>query len=444
MKDNKINKDIKDWYLSEFKEFENKLNGQSKTYLHKLRKNAAVKFGELNFPTLKDEEWKYTNVKPILEHQFKLSESSETPTDIDLSRYLFDGFDSHTLIFINGRFSEELSSIKELPKGVIVDSLNNISQNNPELLQKYFKEGEGIDNAFNALNNTFASDGLIVSVPNNVIVEKPIQVLFLSGDKNEAVLSVPKNLIIAGANSQAKIIINYYGISSNPYLKNITTDIHLEESAIVDLYKIENEDDKNGYHIEKTQVHQKESSVFSHYSINFGGKIVRNDLKSKLNGENIECNFFGLYLASGDQHIDNHTFVDHAQPNSVSNELYKGILDDNSKGVFSGKILVRQPAQKTNAYQSNKTVLLSDGASVDTKPQLEIYADDVKCSHGATVGHLDKTAYFYILSRGIPAELAKSMLIRAFVNDVIESVKIEPLKEKLNHMIFEQLHRVEI
>lgn len=438
------NKDIKDWYLGEFKEFESKLNGQSKSYLHKLRKDAVVKLGELNFPTLKDEDWKYTNVKPILDHQFKLAETSEAPSDIDLNKYLFEGFDSHNLIFINGRFSKELSSIKKLPKGVIVDSLANVSKNNPDLLEKYLKEGEGIDNAFNALNNALASDGLVVSVPDNVVVEKPIQVLFLSGDKSQAVLSVPKNLIVAGVNSQVKIITNYYGISTNPYLKNITTDIHVAKNAVVDLYKIENEDDKNGYHIDKTEIYQEDSSVFSHYSINFGGKIVRNDLKSKLDGENIECNYFGLYLASGDQHIDNHTFVDHAKPNSVSNELYKGILDDNSRGVFSGKILVQQPAQKTNAYQSNKTVLLSDDASVDTKPQLEIYADDVKCSHGATVGHLDDTAYFYIRSRGIPAELAKSMLIRAFVNDVIETIKIEPLKEKLNHMIFEQLHRVEI
>ncbi len=438
------NQNIKDWYLGNFKEFENKLNGQSKTYLHQLRKNAAEKLAGLNFPTLKDEDWKYTNIKPILDQQFRILDATVSQLDIDINKYLFDGFESHTLVFINGRYSEKLSSIGELPKGVIVDSLNNISKNNPELLQKYFKEGEGIDNAFNALNNAFAVDGLVVSVPDNIIVDKPIQALFLSGHKDEAVLSVPKNLIAAGTNSQVKIIANYYGISSSPYLKNITTDIHVGKDAIVDFYKIENEDDKNGYHIEKTQIYQEDRSTFSHYSINFGGKIVRNDLKSKLDGENIECNYYGLYLASGDQHIDNHTFVDHAKPNSVSNELYKGILDDNSKGVFSGKILVQQPAQKTNAYQSNKTVLLSDEASVDTKPQLEIYADDVKCSHGATVGHLDKTAYFYILSRGIPAELAKSMLIRAFVNDVIENIKIEPLKEKINHMIFEQLHRVEI
>jgi Fe-S cluster assembly protein SufD len=438
------NKNIKDWYIENFNEFENKLNGQSNTFLHQFRKDAASVLEKINFPTLKDEDWKYTNVKPILDHQFKIPAKSEIPLEFDTNKYMFLGFDSHKMVFINGRFSEELSSIGNLPKGVIVDSLNNVSQNNPDILKKYFMNGEGIDNAFNALNNAFAVDGLVVSVPDNVVVEKPIQVLFLSGNKHEAILSVPKNLITVGANSQVKIITSYYGISTNPYLNNITTDIYAGKESIVDFYKIENEDDNNAFHIDKTQIYQEDRSTFSHYSINFGGKIVRNDLKSKLDGENIECNYYGLYLASSDQHIDNHTFVDHAKPNSVSNELYKGILDDNSKGVFSGKILVQQEAQKTNAYQSNKTILLSDNASVDTKPQLEIYADDVKCSHGATVGHLDKTAYFYILSRGIPSELAKSMQIRAFVNDVIETIKIEPLKEKLNHMIFEQLHRVEI
>jgi Fe-S cluster assembly protein SufD len=212
---------------------------------------------------------------------------------------------------------------------------------------------------------------------------------------------------------------------------------------LVDYYKILDEND-DSFHVDRTQVHQHESSVFTHFSLSFGSGIGRNDLKSTLDGENIECNYFGLYLAHEKQHIDNHTFVDHAKPNSVSNELYKGILDDESRGVFSGKILVRQDAQKTNAYQSNKTVLLSKKANIDTKPQLEIYADDVKCSHGATVGHLDETAYFYIRSRGVPAELAKSMLIRAFVNDVVEKIKIEELRDEINHMIFNHLHRVEI
>jgi len=250
-------------------------------------------------------------------------------------------------------------------------------------------------------------------------------------------------LIMAGKNSQVSIIANYRGSGSQKYFNNAVTEIFIGENSIVDLYKIQNEKD-DSYHIEKVQALQKKNSVFNHYNLNFGGAIVRNDINSLLDDENTETHFYGLYLAHGNQHVDNHTFADHAKPNCMSNELYKGILDDNARGVFNGKIMVRKDAQKTNAYQSNKTILLSRTAKIDTKPQLEIFADDVKCSHGTTVGQLDEESEFYIKSRGVPQELAKSMLIRAFANDVIEKIKIEPLKEQLNHMIFEHLHRVEI
>ncbi|MDP3582705.1 MAG: Fe-S cluster assembly protein SufD, partial [Ignavibacteria bacterium] len=252
-----------------------------------------------------------------------------------------------------------------------------------------------------------------------------------------------RNLIVAGKGSQVSVIANYSGASEKTYLNNIVTEIFVEENAIVNLYKVQNESDE-AYHIEKVQAKQSKNSVLNHYNITFGGAIVRNDINSVLDGENIETHYYGLYMVNGNQHVDNHTFVDHAKPNCMSNELYKGILDDNARGVFNGKIIVRQDAQKTNAYQQNKTILLSKTATIDTKPQLEIFADDVKCSHGATVGHLDDVSEFYIRSRGVPQELAKSMLIRAFANDVIETIKIEPLKEQINHMIFEHLHKVEV
>jgi len=267
--------------------------------------------------------------------------------------------------------------------------------------------------------------------------------LYLNTSKTENILSVPRNLIVAGKNSQVSVIANYQGYGEKVYLNNIVTEVYADEYSIVDLYKIQNED-ANSFHIEKVQGYQKKNSIFNHYNISFGGKIVRNDINSVLDDENVETHYYGLYLGSGKQHIDNHTFMDHAKPNCMSNELYKGILDDESRGVFNGKIIVRQDAQKTNAYQQNKTVLLSKKAIIDTKPQLEIFADDVKCSHGATIGHLDEESEFYIRSRGVPQELAKSMLIRAFANDVIETIKIDELKEQMNHLIFEHLHRVEI
>ncbi|NJD21273.1 MAG: Fe-S cluster assembly protein SufD [Melioribacter sp.] len=443
--DNMEHKSANEWYVSKFKVFEDKLNGQSKSFLHDIRKNALNNLVELSFPTNKNEEWKYTNVAPILKHNFLPAIISTLPKikKEETKQFLFKNFDYHLVVFVNGLFAEELSEIGHLPKGVIVDGLNRIAKNNPGSIDKYINKLSKIDNAFNALNTAYSYDGLVVIVPEGIVLEKPIQVLYLNSSKNDLVLSLPRNLVVAGKNSQVSVIANYHSYGDKTYFSNIITEVYAEENAIVDLYKTQNENDES-YHIEKVQAIQKKNSVFNHYNINFGGAIVRNDINTMHDGQNVETHYYGLYLAHGKQHVDNHTFIDHAKPNCMSNELYKGILDDNSRGVFNGKIIVRQDAQKTNAYQQNKTILLSKTATIDTKPQLEIFADDVKCSHGATVGHLDDTSEFYIRSRGVPQELAKSMLIRAFANDVIDTVKIEPLKEQINHMIFEHLHRVEV
>ena len=435
----------KEFYIDSFQKFEKKLNGESKSFLHEIRRQAVAQLAELTFPSTKNEEWKYTDVSPIIKQDFIPAINTELPKISNelIKNYLFKDLDFHLLVFVNGIFREELSNIAELPGGVIISNLAFLAKENPGLLQKYLAKYNKIENAFTALNNAFSSDGLAVIVPDGKIVDKPVQVLYLNTSKDEPVLSQPRNIIVTGKNSQVSIIANFVGTGSKSYFNNAVTEILLDENAIVDLYKVQNELN-NSYHIEKVQAHQKKNSVFNHFNIAFGGLIVRNDVNSILDDENIETHYYGLYLANEKQHIDNHTFVDHAKPNCMSNELYKGILDDNSHGVFNGKIIVRQDAQKTNAYQQNKTILLSKTAKIDTKPQLEIFADDVKCSHGATVGHLDDVSEFYIRSRGVPQELAKSMLIRAFANDVIEKVKIEPLKEQLNHMIFEHLHRVEI
>lgn len=434
-----------EWYLSSFKTFEKKLNGESKSFLHDIRKTALRELEGMNFPTQHNEEWKYTDVSPITNQNFLPAVNSVLPrfTKSDIQKYLFRNLDYHLLVFINGIFSKELSELKELPSGVFIGNLNNLAKENPQLPHQHLGKLSKIENTFDALNTAFAIDGFAAIIPANTIIEKPIQILYLNSSEDVPILSIPRNLIMVGQNSQLSLIANYRGNGSGKYFSNIVTEIFVGENAILDLYKIQNEKD-DAYHIEKVQAIQKKKSVFNHYNINCGGSIVRNDINSLLDDENIETHFYGLYLAHGKQHVDNHTFADHAKPNCMSNELYKGILDDNSHGVFNGKIMVRKDAQKTNAYQSNKTVLLSKSAKIDTKPQLEIFADDVKCSHGATVGKLDEDAEFYIRSRGVPKELAKSMLIRAFANDIIEKVKIDSLKEQLNHMIFEHLSRVEI
>ncbi len=442
-----VNKEIesaKEWYTNNFASYEEKLNGYSKTFMHQIRKEALNKISEVNFPTVRNEEWKYTNVTSILKENFVATTNpSINLSKDDISKYLFDQFDYDLMVFINGIYSEELSNVGKLPKGVIVNSLAKVCKENPELLGKYFNKLSTIDNGFNALNTAYAIDGAVVIVPEGKILERPVQILYLNSSEQNLTLSVPRNLMVVGKNAQAKIIANYHGYGQEKYFSNIITEIFVDEYAIADYYKIQYENE-NSFHIEKVQAHQKKNSVLNHFNIQFGGAIVRNDINSILDDENIETHYYGLYLANGTQHIDNHTFVDHAKPNCMSNELYKGIIDDNARGVFNGKIIVRQDAQKTNAYQQNKTILLSPTATIDTKPQLEIFADDVKCSHGATVGKLDEVSEFYIRSRGVPQDLAKSMLIRAFANDVIENVKIEPLKEQLNHMIFEHLHAVEI
>lgn len=436
---------VKDWYIQNFHTFENKLNGESGSDFHQLRREAVIKLNDLEFPSIKDEEWKYTNISPILKHNFVPSINSKevTITANQFSEHLFSNFDYHLIIFVNGIFNAELSKIGELPEGVVVSNLKTIIKSNPDLIKKYSGKLSNFQSAFDALNLAYASDGLFVMIPGGKVLEKPVLVVNFSGSDNEEILNTPRNLIIADKSSQASIIFSYNGIGKKKYFNNIATDIFADHSSIINLYKIQEEFD-DAFHIEKLNAQINKNASFSHYNISFGGELVRNELNSMLTGDFSECNYWGLYLGSGGQHIDNHTFIDHASPNCPSNELYKGILDDNARGVFNGKILVRKDAQKTNAYQSNKTVLLSKQASIDTKPQLEIYADDVKCSHGATIGHLDSTAYFYIRSRGVPGDLAKSMLIRAFANDVVDKIKINELKEQINHKIFERLHRIEI
>ena len=435
------NNEIKKWYLDNFKEFEKLVSEDS---FDALRKDASAEFDSLPFPTKKDEEWKYTNVSPILKSEYVPSPlfKDEKVKLTTIENYIIPNLDVHLLVFINGNFSKELSNISLTQDGVIIDSFYNQSINNSDFLKKHLSTKETSSNIFNHLNMAFTYEGFVIYVPKNIVVEKTIHVLNIASSDSNKPLIQPRNLVVAEENSEVKIISEHMGDDNLEYFTNIITDISVDKSAKVTFYKIQDES-KSAYHIDKTDIEQKESSVFNHFSISFGASIARNDYNTILNGENIETHLYGLYLGNDDQHIDHHTFINHAQPNCMSNELYKGILDGKSTGVFSGKILVDKIAQKTNAFQSNKSVLLSDEASVDTKPQLEIYADDVKCSHGATVGKLDEQAFFYIRSRGVPEESARSMLIRAFVDDVVSEIKIDKLQEKINHSIFEHLHREE-
>jgi len=430
----------KDWYVSAFKQLESRLNGESKTDFHRIRKNAIDRFIDLDFPTIKQEEWKYTNVSPIFKYNFQPAGSSAEVTADEIEKLKIKNLTENLIVFINGFYSAEHSKLLPLPDGVRIESLASMLKEEPELLLKYFGKYVKIDNGFVALNTAMVQDGTVVYVPDNCIIEEPVQVLNIAaGTKGEYVLSQPRNIIIAGKNSHVRIIETYHSLTEEPGFMNVVTEIDASENSYVELFRIQNEN-LSSFHVSKTQVEQERGSNFTSYNVTFGGSLVRNDLNTVLDNVNINANLFGLYILEDSQHVDNHTLIDHAKPNCLSNELYKGVLKGKSRAVFNGKVFVRKDAQKTNAYQSNKNILLSKEATVDTKPQLEIFADDVRCTHGATVGQLDEESVFYLRSRGIDEQNARSILIRAFANDIFEEIKIESLKEHLNNMIFEKLN----
>ena len=431
-------------YLSEFERFQNSLNGEKAADANKLRLSAFNKFKLLDFPTKKNEDWKDTNVSPILSRNFApVTFKDEVNDNIEIEDYVFKNFDSNLLVFINGLYSVKHSNIIEKNDNIFIGRLSEFATEFPEKFENYFNSNLNNQTVFGVLNSAYSIDGAIIYLKKNTVLENLLQVLYLNGEGKEDILIQPKNLIVAEEGSQAKVIINYNGTESGKYFTNAVTQIILGENSIVDVYKIENEN-STAFHIEDTLINQEKGSVLTHFSLAVGASLTRNDLSSVLQGENIESNLYGLFLTNGTRHVDNHTFVDHTKPNCYSNELYRGILDDDSHGVFRGKIMVREDAQKTNAYQSNKNLLLSEKAGIDTKPQLEIYADDVKCSHGATIGAIDKEAYFYIRSRGIPENIAQSMLIKAFAEDVVEPIKIKELKSDINNLVFKTLHREEL
>ncbi|MCU7496802.1 MAG: Fe-S cluster assembly protein SufD [Ignavibacteria bacterium] len=432
--------DLRDYYHSHFQAFENSLNGLKETEIHLERKKAMEQFMQSGFPTADNEEWRYTNPAPILKHTFMPAfEAGEVELKKEsFEKYLIKDLPVNLFVFVNGKLREDLSVRQKGEEALELESLSAVMKKDSEVIRKYLSEPV---NGFTALNKAFLNDGAVLRIPEGLVLENPVHFLFLSGSPLGEILIQPRIFIIAGKNSQAKIIESHHSIFENAYLFNSVTEIVTEESAVLSYYKIENESEA-AFHLSRLQVRQQRSSAFNCFTVTFGGSLVRNDLNSVFSGEYAETNLNGLYLADGKRHIDNHTVIDHAVPHCNSNELYKGILDDKGRGVFNGKVIVRKDAQKTQAYQSNKNLLLSRTAKIDTKPQLEIFADDVKCSHGATVGQLNEEALFYLQSRGVGIEKAQSILINAFASDVIDLINIEKLKETVNQQIMDKLHKV--
>jgi Fe-S cluster assembly protein SufD len=410
-------------------------------WLQDLRERAASRFAALGFPTVREEEWRFTNVAPIASADFFPAPEGVAVAEADLTRYHY-AESGYRIAIINGRFSPESSRLKGLPAGVRVMSLAAAVNERTDIVQRYFGQlAEFGERAFAALNTALAVDGAYVSIPDGLILDEPLQIAFVAAGGAPGPMMVnARALIVAGDRSQARIVENYIGTMGQTYFTNAVTEVVAGENCVIDHYKVQHESE-DAFHIASMHVHASRHANFSSHSFSLGGKVVRNDVIAVLDGEGAECTLNGLYLADGDRLVDNHTTIDHAKAHCPSHEIYKGILGGKARAIFNGKIIVRQDAQKTDAKQTNRALLLSDGASINTKPQLEIFADDVKCTHGAAIGQIDEDALFYLRARGLTYFEARDMLIHAFAGEIIDRVKIEPLKHALEADLYTQLAR---
>jgi Fe-S cluster assembly protein SufD len=428
--------EIKNWYGTQLEEFLKSSNGSA---LSPLRKTAVSDYAGLSFPTTKEEDWRFTNIDPLLKTGFSpVKDTVSKLTKSKLAPFLFHKSDFATIVFVNGVFQKQLSKL-DAGEGVVISTLEEALVAHPGHAQAYLgKLASSGKDIFNALNAGLLRDGIFILFKKNTIAEKPIHILHvIDSDKN--VLAQPRLLIVGGDFSKGEIIESYESLTSTPYMTNSVAEIVLEENAFISHVKIQNES-TSGFHVGTSDIGLKKASNYTSYNLNFGAKIARNNINAKFEQPGTECHLFGLYMGSGDQLIDNHTLIDHAQPLCNSNELYKGVLTGSARAVFNGKIIVRRDAQKTNAFQQNKNILLSEDALVDTKPQLEIFADDVKCSHGATVGQLDEEALFYLRSRGIGKDAARSIMVAAFAEDVVKNIRHKHVVEYLEEKIAQKLH----
>ncbi len=416
--------DNKHNYLADFARLEKDRRFCGQPWLHRFRRAAIARFDELGFPNTRQEDWRFTNVAPITRLAFQPAafEPKKLRAD-DIRALTFPTDDGIRLVFLNGRYAPALSSLERLPSGVAAGSLVAALQRPSEWLPGHLaRDANACDHPFIALNAALFYDGAMVYVPPGTVVADPIHLVFVSEPGQAAHAAHVRNLLVVGAGSRASITESYVGLADGVYFTNVVTDVVLEDHAVVDHCKLQREREQ-AFHMATTQVHQHRGSNLTSNAVSLGGALARNEINVVLDAEDCCCTLNGLYMARGRQHSDNRTRIDHTKPHCESHELYKGILDDRANGVFNGKIYVHQDAQKTNARQTNQALLLSEQAAIDTKPQLEIYADDVKCTHGATVGQLDEDAIFYLRSRGIRAEAARAMLIYAFANDIVRRIR---------------------
>lgn len=436
----------KQHYVSEFDPFLAQAASNGKEWTAPIRKNALEKFEAQGFPTLKHEQWLHTSVKAIEEANFRLASAPELTAD-EITRIEaldLDGFDAHRLVFVNGHYYASLSDIGDLPKGVRVSGLVEAMESHRDFVEQHLTKYAPIDDqAFAALNTAYMQDGAVIFVPHGVAVERPIYALFITTKACEGRVNHPRLLAVVEDNAHAELVERYVALEDIRSFTNPVAEIVIGKNAHLKHYKL-NQDGDNACHISGTQVQQERDSHYDSTAVTLGGGLVRNFIGAQLNGEGIESNLNGLYVVDKKRHFDTHTFLDHAEPHCQSNELYKGILDDQASAVFNGKIYVRRKAQKTNAFQANRNLLLSEDAKINTEPQLEIFADDVRCSHGSTVGQIDDEAIFYLKSRGISAADAFAMLTDSFAGEILDLINIDGVREYLRRVLYERFHKREM
>lgn len=407
--------------------------------VHQMRSDALKIFENKGFPTRKDEAWKYTSLAGLVKEDYALFPKAEISIELkNVKKYFLYDTDTYKIVFIDGVYSPFLSNTTHDGLDVCLLSAALTKSKYRKLIDTYFNKIAPQEDSLTALNTSYAKEGAYIYIPKSVEAEKPIEIIHFSSGYESTLWLQPRNLIVVDQNAQVQIIERHQSLKSHPVVTNSVTEIYVHQDALVDYYKLQN-DLSSASLIDNTYIVQEKNSHASVHTFSLGGKLIRNNLNYYQRGEHVMSTLKGVTILKDSQHVDHSTLVHHAQPNCESHQDYKGIYGERSEGVFNGKILVDKVAQKTNAFQQNNNILLDDKATVNTKPQLEIFADDVKCSHGCTVGQLDDEALFYLRSRGIPKKEAKALMTYAFANNVLESVQLPSLKKRINHQIAQKL-----
>ena len=426
-------------YVQQFEKFSGNGGNEAPSWLPRVRRAAIERFAAVGFPSSRDEEWRFTPVGPIAQTDFRPALRATLTRDA-LQPFLFGHPEWPQLVFVNGEFAADLSVLPSLADGVRLGNLATALAIDSGLVERHLTRHAGPEaTPFAALNTAFIRDGAFVYVPADTAVDRPIHLLFVTSPNAGGTVAHPRNLIVVERGAKASVVESYVSLAQGAaYFTNAVTEVFSGENAWTEHTRIQRESER-AYHVGLTHVDQARGSHYRSFTLAMGGAIARHNLHVRLNAPAIETLMYGLYLTRGDQLVDNHTAIYHDHPECNSWEVYKGVLDDRSRAVFNGKVFVRPEAQKTDAKQTNRNLLLSSGAKVDTKPQLEIFADDVKCTHGATVGFLDPLALFYLRSRGIPPSVAQKVLTYAFAAEVVNEVALEPVRRELDRLVLERL-----